>query len=426
MFVDKAKIFVKAGKGGNGAISFRREKYIPNGGPDGGDGGNGGNVIFKVDNSLSTLMDFRYRKHYKAEPGQNGRGGNMTGRDGQDLVIYVPPGTLISNYESNERIADLTTDGQSIIIAHGGKGGKGNARFSTSIRQAPRFSQLGEPGEELWLELELKLIADVGLIGLPNVGKSTILSILTTAKPKIANYHFTTLNPNLGVATSKHGDSFVLADIPGIIEGAHRGVGLGHDFLRHIERTRLLVHVIDVSGIEGRDPIEDYESINKELKLYNETLAQRPQIIAANKMDLPGARESLHRFRDHLKDRWPVIGISAAKREGIEQLTDEIVQALKSLPKPKDSVEGHGENIKEYIHQRAKQGFEIFMDNGVYVVEGPATDKLLRSINFDDNYSLKYFQKRLKEMGIIDGLKEKGIQNGQTVRIGTMEFDYIE
>ncbi len=426
MFVDKAKIFVKAGKGGDGAISFRREKYIPNGGPDGGDGGNGGNVIFKVDSSLTTLMDFRYRKHYKAESGQNGRGSNMTGRDGQDLVICVPPGTLISNYESKERIADLTTDGQSIIIAHGGRGGKGNARFSNSIRQAPKFSQLGEPGEELWLELELKLIADVGLIGLPNVGKSTILSVLTAAKPKIANYHFTTLNPNLGVAASKHGDSFVLADIPGIIEGAHRGVGLGHDFLRHIERTRLLVHVIDVSGIEGRDPIKDFESINKELKLYNETLAQRPQIIAANKMDLPGARENLHRFRDYLKDRWPVIGISAAKKEGIEQLTNEIVHTLKSLPKPQDSVEDHDENIEEYIHQRAKPGFKIFIDNGVYVVEGPAADKLLRSINFDDNYSLKYFQKRLKEMGIINGLKEKGIQNGQTVRIGTMEFDYIE
>ncbi|HHU62670.1 MAG TPA: GTPase ObgE [Clostridiales bacterium] len=423
MFVDKAKIFVKAGKGGDGAISFRREKYVPDGGPDGGDGGDGGNVIFKVDGNLSTLMDFRYKKHYEAESGQNGSRRNMTGKNGRDLVIHVPPGTMIFNYETKERIADLTEEGQSVIVAHGGRGGKGNARFTTSVRQAPKFSQLGEPGEELWLELELKLIADVGLIGLPNVGKSTLLSILTSARPKIANYHFTTLNPNLGVVSSSYGDGFVLADIPGIIEGAHRGVGLGHDFLRHIERTRLLVHVIDISGIEGRDPIEDFEGVNNELKLYNETLAQRPQIIAANKMDLPGARENLQRFREYLKDKWPVIGISAAKKEGMDQLKNEIISVLKSLPRLE---EDHGEKIKEYTYQKAESGFEVFMDHDVYVVEGPAAEKLMRSVNLDDNYSLKYFQRKLKELGIIDALKEKGIQNGDTVRIATVEFDYIE
>ena len=271
--------------------------------------------------------------------------------------------------------------------------------------------------------MELKLIADVGLIGLPNVGKSTLLSILTSARPKIANYHFTTLNPNLGVVSSSYGDGFVLADIPGIIEGAHRGVGLGHDFLRHIERTRLLVHVIDISGIEGRDPIEDFEGVNNELKLYNETLAQRPQIIAANKMDLPGARENLQRFREYLKDKWPVIGISAAKKEGMDQLKNELIFVLKSLARLE---EDHGEKIKEYTYQKAESGFEVFMDHDVYVVEGPASEKLMRSVNLDDNYSLKYFQRKLKELGIIDALKEKGIQNGDTVRIATVEFDYIE
>ncbi|AEE96700.1 GTPase ObgE [Mahella australiensis] len=424
MFVDRAKIYVKSGDGGNGAISFRREKYVPRGGPDGGDGGDGGNVILQADQNMNTLMDFKYKVHYKAQRGQHGQGSNMRGRNGEDLIIKVPVGTVVIDAESSMIIGDLINDGQQIIVAYGGKGGKGNAHFTTSVRQTPRFAQEGEPGQERWVILELKMIADVGLIGFPNAGKSTILSIMTAARPKIADYPFTTLSPNLGVAYAPDGRSFVLADIPGLIEGAHEGTGLGYEFLRHVERTRLLLHVVDASGMAGRDPVDDFYKINEELRLYNEELAKRPQIILANKMDLPEAQQNFERIKEAAdKCGYKIFAVSAAKGQGFEQVLYEVLKMLDSLPKHEGFVSEQAEVV--YVPKQ-ELNYNIKKDDESYIVEGSLIDKLLRMTNIDDPDSLAYFQKVLEDNGVFKALKAQGARNGCTVKIGAIEFDYIE
>lgn len=423
MFIDVVKIYIKAGDGGNGAVSFRREKYVPAGGPDGGDGGNGGDVVFEVNTGKHTLRDFRYKKSFKAQSGENGRGKNMHGKRGEDIVIEVPPGTIIRENKTNRIIADMTTPGERKIIAYGGRGGRGNARFATATRQAPRFSKDGKKGQELWLTLELKSIADVGLIGFPNVGKSTILSVLTASRPKIANYHFTTLFPNLGVVDTKYGDSFVMADIPGIIEGAHQGTGLGIDFLRHIERTRILVHVLDISGVEGRDPVEDFYIINKELKSFSEELAQRPQVVAANKMDITSGQENLIRLEAELRTKGiKVFPVSAATGKGFDELVLELANMLKELP----AMEPFKEEFDWMDEGIERQPFEIDIVDDIYVVSGPAIDRLLGSVNLDDYESMQFFQRALRRQGIIDALRDAGINHGDTVKMQDLEFDFIE
>lgn len=424
MFIDTAKIYIKAGDGGNGAVSFHRERYVPDGGPDGGDGGNGGSVIFIVNSNLMTLMDFRYKVRQLAQNGQNGKGANMTGKMGEDLYLDVPPGTLIRDAETGKVLVDLTASNQRAILAHGGRGGKGNSRFSTSTRRAPKFAQLGEKGEERSVILELKSIADVGLVGFPNVGKSTILSVLTSAHPKIADYAFTTLSPNLGVVKWRE-HSFVLADIPGLIEGAHEGAGLGHDFLRHIERTRMLVHVVDVSGIEGRDPVQDYHSINFELASFSEKLARLPQVVAANKSDLPSYFDNIERLKAELEPLGVVIvAVSAATKSGFDELLNKILAILESLPVTEETVDIQMELSVPIIYNI--NAFEVKNEGRMYTVTGAAVDKLMRSVNLDDRESLGFFQKMCKQKGIIGELKRKGIVQGDTVRIGGVEFEYSE
>lgn len=426
MFIDKAKILLKAGKGGDGAVAFRREIYVPAGGPAGGDGGKGGNIIFKVDEGMRTLMDFRYQKHYSAGNGEDGKGRNMYGKDAEDLILKVPPGTIVREETTGQIIADLTLNDHEVIVAKGGNGGKGNTHFKTATRQAPRFAIGGERGQELTVILELKLIADVGLVGFPNVGKSTLLSVVTSAKPKIANYHFTTLTPNLGVVRTKYGDSFVLADIPGLIEGAHEGTGLGHEFLRHVERTKLLIHVLDVSGMEGRDPIEDFEMINKELHLYNEKLASRPQVVAANKMDIPGADINLEKLKSYLNEKGiEIFPISAATNEGLDELLNYTSKRLKELEELQ--VESIIENEKVYKYEEAEDRyhFAVEIEDNTYIVEGRFIERLINSTNFDDIDSLSYFQKVLKNRGVIDKLKELGISEGDLVKMYSVEFEYF-
>lgn len=422
MFVDVAKIFIKSGDGGNGAVSFRREKYVPFGGPDGGDAGKGGDVVFVVDKNMRTLLDFKYKKKHEAERGENGGRNNMFGRDGKDLIIKVPAGTVIRDAETNRVIADLTEEGQSVIAAKGGRGGRGNARFATPTRQAPDFAEPGMPGEEKWVVLELKLIADVGLIGFPNVGKSTILSMVTGAKPKIANYHFTTLTPNLGVVELPGVNSFIMADIPGLIEGAHEGTGLGIEFLRHIERTRLLIHVIDVSGIEGRDPIDDFKKINEELRLYSEKLASKPQIVAANKTDIPGANENFEKLKQEMDRKGiKIFKISAAANQGLRELMLYAASILQTLPIEKEEIEDM------YIPEEKRFTYEITRsDDGAYVIDGSFVDRLLQSVNIYDSESLKYFHKVLEKRGIIQKLRDMGIQEGDIVRMNDFEFEFVE
>lgn len=427
MFIDKAKIFTKAGNGGNGAVAFRKEIYVPAGGPAGGDGGNGGSVIFEVDEGLRTLMDFRYKTKYSAKPGENGKGKKMHGKNAEDLVLRVPPGTIIRDEATNLVIADLKESGDRAVVARGGRGGKGNCHFTTSVRQAPNFALPGTEGEEKSVILELKMIADVGLLGFPNVGKSTFLSVVTKAKPKIANYHFTTLTPNLGVVETKHGDSFVLADIPGLIEGAAEGIGLGHDFLRHVERTKVLIHIVDVSGLEGRDPIEDFDKINNELNLYNERLASRPQIAVANKMDLPDSAENFEVFKEELESRGhKVFAMSAATREGIDEVINYVSQLLKEV----EDVELVSEDEmyrEELAPETNDDQINIEVDEyGVYVVTGKALKRILYSVNFDDMESLQYFQKVMESRGIFDRLREMGIDDGDSVRIYDLEFEFYD
>ncbi len=422
MFVDYTKIIIKSGNGGNGAVTFRREKYVAAGGPDGGDGGKGGDIYFIVDKDSNTLINFRYNKKYKAENGQNGSGNRCFGKSGENLYIKVPKGTVIKDAETGKTIADLSKDEQCELILPGGRGGKGNAHFATSTRQAPRFAQDGEKGIEKEIILELKLLADVGLIGFPSVGKSTILSKVTSATPKIADYHFTTLEPNLGVVKAEWGDSFVLADIPGIIEGASEGVGLGLQFLRHIERTRLLIHVIDVSGMEGRNPVEDFKTINKELKKYSEKLSKRKQIIAANKIDSM-QDESLYKELEEMakKQKIEIYKISAATGQGLKELFRRVSEVLKELPKEETTV---SEERVIYTLKEEKQGFEIKKENGEFIVTGPDIDNLMRRVNLSDNESMHYFQKMLENLGINEALKNAGAQDGDTIRFNDWEFDW--
>ncbi|MDD6735616.1 MAG: GTPase ObgE, partial [Clostridiales bacterium] len=415
----------KAGNGGNGAIAFHREKYVAAGGPDGGDGGKGGNVIFHVDLGLTTLMDFRYKRKYVAESGQSGMGNKMNGKRGSDIIISVPQGTIVRDAESGKIIADLYDPDKDVVLAKGGNGGWGNAHFATSTRQTPNFAKNGQKGDEREVFLELKLLADVGLVGFPNVGKSTILSRTTKADPKIANYHFTTLEPNLGVVSLDEHMSFVLADIPGIIEGASEGVGLGHEFLRHIERTRLLIHVVDVSGIEGRNPIEDFDIINDELIKYNLELENRPQIIAANKTDIIQDETVYNQFVSEMKKRgYAVFPISAATNKGVAELMKYTYTELQKLPPVKEFSVELDINEEEFIDKTDK-GFEISRDGEVYVVSGSWIEAIGGSVNFSDNESLQFFQNSLKNRGVIDALVDAGIKEGDTVRIGNLEFSFV-
>ena len=421
MFTDYAKIIIKSGDGGNGAITFRREKYVAAGGPDGGDGGNGGSIYFAVDPDLNTLVDFRYNKKYKAENGQNGSGNHCYGKSGEDLIIKVPKGTVVKDIKTGKVLADLSEDGQKELILPGGRGGKGNSHFATSTRQAPRFAQDGEKGIELEVILELKLLADVGLIGFPNVGKSTFLSVVTSATPKIADYHFTTVIPNLGVCKTKYGDSFVIADIPGIIEGASEGIGLGIQFLRHIERTRLLLHFIDVSGGEGRNPKEDFYVIQEELKKYNEKLSKRKQIIVANKIDVM-QDEKLYDELEKIakKENMEIFKISATSKQGIDELIERISEILKELPK-EDLIDVDERIV--YTLEDEKE-FEIETKGREFTVKGPAIERLMRKVNIQDRESMHYLQKSLNSIGVDEELRKLGIKEGDTVKILDWEFEW--
>lgn len=420
MFTDKVKITIKSGDGGDGMNSFKSYKGKPACGPDGGDGGNGGNIYIVADKNVNDLLSFRYVSKYVAGDGERGGTNKCFGRGGDDVIIKVPLGTVVKDFETGTVIADMFGDGEKKLIAEGGRGGKGNVRFTTSRRHAPNFAQKGEKTEPHVLQLELKVIADVGLIGFPNVGKSTLLSKISAAKPKIANYHFTTLSPNLGVVRY-YDNSFVAADIPGLIEGAADGAGLGHDFLRHIERTRMLVHVIDVSGTEGRDPIEDFKKINAELKEYSKTLAALPQIIALNKCDVYGAEENVKAFRKKYCRRYKIFQISAVSGDGTEQLVEAIFNKLQQLP-PVSRVESD----ESFTYRKSGDlGFEIYMDGEVYVIVGTLVDMLCRNVALNDPDSMAYFQKILREKGVISRLKEMGIKENDTISIGDVEFEYI-
>ena len=423
MFIDYVKIIAKSGDGGNGAITFRREKYVAAGGPDGGDGGRGGSIYFKVDPDVNTLLDFRFKRKFHAENGKNGEGSHRFGKSGEDLYIKVPIGTIVRDADSGKIVTDLSNPGQVEKILPGGRGGKGNAHFATSTRQAPRFARDGEKGIEKEFILELKLLADVGLLGFPNVGKSTFISRVTSAKPKIADYHFTTLVPNLGVVKGEYGDSFVIADIPGIIEGASDGVGLGIQFLRHVERTRLLLHFLDISGSEGRNPIEDFKTINEELKKYSEKLAGKKQIIVANKLDIMQDENLLKELEEFAKqNELELFKISGATGEGIKELMIRISELLKELPK--EEVIEESEERVIYTLKEDKDEFEIEVIDGEYVVSGPAVERLMGRVNIQDNESMHYFQKQLSELGIEARLKEMGIKEGDSVKILEWEFEW--
>lgn len=424
MFTDYVKITAKAGNGGNGAISFRHEKYVAAGGPDGGDGGKGGDIYFTVDPDANTLLDFRFKKKFKAENGENGSGSNRYGKGGKDLYIKVPLGTIIKDVVTNKLVADLSKIGQTELILKGGRGGKGNAHFATSTRQAPRFAQMGEKGIEKEVILELKLLADVGLIGFPNVGKSTLLSVVTSATPKIADYHFTTIVPNLGVVNTEYGNSFVIADIPGIIEGASYGVGLGLQFLRHIERTRLLLHVVDVSGVEGRNPIKDFEIINEELDKYSKKLSKRKQIVVANKIDSMTNSNLYKELEEFTKEKGiELFKISAVTKQGVRELMNRVSLLLEELPK-EDLIETEQKVV--YVIKEEESGFSIDNINGTFVVSGPSIEKLMRRVNLADNESMHFFQKTLKELGVEDKLKDLGVQEGDTVKFIDWEFEWYE
>ncbi len=424
MFTDYAKITIKSGNGGDGAVTFRREKYVAAGGPDGGDGGRGGSIYFRVDPNANTLIDFRYTKKFKAQSGENGSGGHKYGKSGEDLYINVPIGTIIKDAETGKIVADLSQEGQEELVLKGGRGGKGNSHFATATRQVPRFAQAGEDGEEKEVILELKLLADVGLLGFPNVGKSTFLSVVTDAKPKIANYHFTTIEPNLGVVKLQSGDSFVIADIPGIIEGASEGVGLGIQFLRHVERTRLLLHVIDISGIEGRDPVQDFYTINEELKSYSEKLSARKQIIVANKIDVMQDDTGLKELEELARrEGLELFKISGVTGQGVSELLNRVSEVLKTLPK-EEIVEAEERVV--YTLEDDKDDFTVSKEGDTFVIEGKAINRLMGRINIDDNESMYYFQKNLKSLGIEDELKRQGIKEGDYVKILNWTFEWYE
>lgn len=418
-FVDRAPLIAKAGNGGNGCVSFHREKFVQNGGPDGGDGGNGGDVVLLADENMHTLLDFRFKSKYEAENGADGRANRCFGKTGQNHIIHVPVGTVVKDKLTDSVIADMHEVGKQKVLLKGGRGGWGNSHFATPTRQAPNFAKPGVKTLPREFVLELKTIADVGLVGYPNVGKSTLLSVVTAAKPKIANYHFTTLIPNLGIVRH-HGHDFIMADIPGIIEGASEGAGLGIAFLRHVERTRLLLHVLDVSGCEDRDPIEDYKQINHELQSYGD-LAKRPQIIVANKMDIPQAQEQLERLQEHVGKDVPIFAISAVTRKGLEALLERVVKTLDTLPISEPFIEE--ELLPETVQG---QGFTVENDGEVYVVSGSAIVQLIDSVNFQDEESMNWFHRTMRKAGIIDALVKAGAKEGSTVRMEDMEFDFVE
>lgn len=419
MFIDHAKIYLKGGDGGNGCVAFRREKYVPLGGPYGGDGGRGGNVIFVADEGMSTLMDFQYRKHFKADRGVHGIGKNQHGAWGENLVVKVPVGTIVLDDDTNEIIADFTAAGQEAIIARGGRGGKGNSRFANATHKAPSMAENGEPGEEKWIRLELKLLADVGLVGFPNAGKSTLISRVSAARPKIADYAFTTLAPNLGVVLTRNKDSFVIADIPGLIEGAHEGVGLGHDFLRHIERNKVLLFILDAGQVDGRDVMDDFTTLRSELEYFNPDLLKRPYLIVANKLDIPEAEDRFRALQDKYGDL--VFGISGVSGRGIDELVEKTYALLQSIP-PEEHI-GETRIIRRFEQDVP---FVIEIIDGIYQVSGKRIENLLEMTNFSQDENLQKFQRTIARMGLDEALKAKGIQEGDTVRIKDMEFDYSE
>ncbi|MDM5330860.1 GTPase ObgE [Neobacillus sp. CF12] len=429
MFVDQTKIYVKGGDGGNGMVAFRREKYVPMGGPAGGDGGKGADVVFEVNEGLRTLMDFRYQRHWKAPRGEHGMSKNQHGKNAKDMVVKVPPGTVVMDAETKEVIADLVENGQRAVIAKGGRGGRGNSRFATPSNPAPELAENGEPGQERDVILELKLLADVGLVGFPSVGKSTLLSVVSSAKPKIAEYHFTTIVPNLGMVETEDNRSFVMADLPGLIEGASEGVGLGHQFLRHIERTRVIVHVIDMAATEGRDPYEDYLTINKELEEYNLRLTERPQIIVANKMDMPDAEENLQLFKERLEEDFPIFPISALSRKGLRELLFAIADKIEQTPEfPLEHEEEEtGVNRVLYKHEADPEAFYITREpDGSFVISGEKVEKLFKMTNFQTEESVRRFSRQLRGLGVDDALRQKGAKDGDTVKLLEFEFEFVE
>ncbi|MBB3109912.1 GTP-binding protein [Paenibacillus phyllosphaerae] len=433
MFVDKAKIFVKGGDGGNGIVSYRRELYVPNGGPAGGDGGKGGDVIFRVDEGLRTLMDFRYQKHFKGERGERGKVKGMHGAGAEDMVVRIPPGTIIVDEDTQEVLADMTRHGQEVIIAKGGRGGRGNMRFATTSNPAPDFAENGEEGQERWVILELKVMADVGLVGFPSVGKSTLLSIVSGAKPKIGAYHFTTLSPNLGVVDVGDSRSFVMADLPGLIEGAHEGVGLGHDFLRHVERTRIILHVIDMSGSEGRDPFEDWVKINEELKLYNPILAERPQVIVANKMDMPDAEAHLEMFREQLAgheggQQYEIMAMSSLTKQGVQELLYKAADLLETVPEMPllEEVKDVAERKVYTLEKKEDTSFKVRRENDWFVVESEAIEKFMKRINLTSYDAVMRFGRTLRKMGVDEALRKIGAKDGDLVHIGEFSFEFFE
>jgi len=433
MFVDKAKVFVKGGDGGDGVATFRRELYVPEGGPSGGDGGDGGDVVFRVDEGLRTLMDFRYQRHFKAPRGEKGRNKSQHGAGAEDMIVRVPPGTIVIDDDTKEIIADMTRHGQEVVIAKGGRGGRGNMRFATANNPAPHIAEKGEEGQERWVVLELKVMADVGLVGFPSVGKSTLLSVVSAAQPKIGAYHFTTITPNLGVVDVEEGRSFVIADLPGLIEGAHEGVGLGHEFLRHVERTRVIAHVVDMSGSEGRDPYDDWVAINQELKLYNEKLAERPQIVVANKMDIPEAELFLEEFREKLAANghgdMQIYPISAATRQGIRELLFKLADMVESMPTAplvEETPEKEERKVYTFENDRADESFRIRRENNVFIVEGEAIERLAKRTKFESFDAVQRFATIMRRMGVDRELRKRGAEDGHYVRIGDFEFEFVE
>ncbi|OKL38222.1 GTPase ObgE [Domibacillus mangrovi] len=429
MFVDQVKIYVKGGDGGNGMVAFRREKYVPNGGPAGGDGGNGANVVFEVEEGLRTLMDFRYQRHFKAPRGEHGMSKGMHGKNSKDMIVKVPPGTVVTDDVTGEVIADLVEHGQQAIIARGGRGGRGNSRFATPANPAPEISENGEPGIERDITLELKLLADAGLVGFPSVGKSTLLSVVTAAKPKIAAYHFTTLVPNLGMVETEDGRSFVLADLPGLIEGAHEGTGLGHQFLRHIERTRVIIHVLDMSGMEGRDPYEDYITINNELKEYNLRLTERPEIIVANKMDMPDAEDNLAAFKKKIDPDAVIFPISALTQSGLRDLLFSIADKVDETPEFLLDHEEEDLSVNRVVYRHEKQEAEFVISRGLdgaFELTGSKIEKLFKMTDFSREESIRRFARQLRSMGVDDALRERGAKHGEIVRLMDYEFEFID
>ncbi len=434
MFVDKAKIFVKGGDGGDGIISFKRELYVPEGGPAGGDGGRGADVIFRVDEGLRTLVDFRYQKHFKAPRGEKGKPKGMHGAGADDMVVRVPPGTVIIDDDTQEIIADLTRHGQEVVVAKGGRGGRGNIRFASANNPAPYIAENGEDGQERWVVLELKVMADVGLVGFPSVGKSTLLSVVSAAKPKIGAYHFTTITPNLGVVDVEEGRSFVMADLPGLIEGAAEGVGLGHEFLRHVERTRVIVHVVDMAGTEGRDPFRDWVAINEELEKYNAKLAERPQIIAANKMDMPEAAEQLELFKEQLDgvrgDReYPIVPISSLTKMGIKELLYKAADLLDTVPDMPliDEVKEIAERkVFKYDKKKETNDFEIRKEDGYFVVESENLERFIKRTNLNSYDAVMRVARIMRTMGVDNALRKQGAKDGDLVQIGDFNFEFFE